>query len=105
MSALASIAPRLARARDQRVSELRAIERRRRIAQGQLLGVERLVAHRELQLVRAQATGNGRYIAARHRKLAAAERALARLRVALDHEQTPGRTTATGVHTHEENAS
>lgn len=40
--------------------------------------LERLVAHRELQLERANWTGNGRYIRQRQRKLAQARAALER---------------------------
>jgi hypothetical protein len=45
----------------------------------QELALDRLVAHRELQLVRAYGTGNGKYIRARERKLAEARRRRARL--------------------------
>lgn len=49
---------------------------------GRCLELERLVAHRELQLLRACARGNARkpslYISERQRKLAAARGALAR---------------------------
>lgn len=77
---LHSIAPRLARARDQRREELRVASVQRRHMASLVLSSERCVAHRELQLVRAFSTGNGRYIAERQRKLAAAKRELARHR-------------------------
>lgn len=73
---LHSVAPRLARARDQFIAEREAAaraERRHRAAQ---LRLERLVAHRELQLLRAGARGGRAYIAHRARKLAAAKRGL-----------------------------
>lgn len=75
---LHDIAPRLARARDQLVEDRRR-EKAERKRRGYLsLRAERLVAHRELQLVRAMSTGNGKYIMARRRKLKAAQRQLAR---------------------------
>lgn len=80
MSWLAIHCPRLARARDQFVAERERAwqEERRRAAQQ--LELERLVAHRELQYLRAAATRNRRYAEARARKLAAAERDLERVR-------------------------
>jgi hypothetical protein len=76
---LHDIAPRLARARDAYIVEqIRLRTARRRLRHDQL-AAERLVAHRELQLVRAQATGRGPYIAQRQRKLAAAQRELVRV--------------------------
>jgi hypothetical protein len=69
---LASVAPRLAKARDERVLELRAEAWARRRRMRQELALDRLIAHRELQLVRAYGTGNARYIRARERKLAEA---------------------------------
>ncbi len=79
---LHDIAPRLARARDQ----LREERRKERIARDrhrrESLKAERLVAHRELQLERANATGKGRYIMARRRKLRAAQREMAKYIVA-----------------------
>lgn len=48
-------------------------------ARDALLGVERLIAHRELQLIRAQNLGKRSYIATRQRKLDAARRALPRV--------------------------
>lgn len=77
IGSLSEIAPRLARARDQRVARLRYEAAERARYRRLSLKAERLIAHRELQLVRAYATGDGRYIAARQRKLAAARRELA----------------------------
>lgn len=76
---LNSIAPRLARARDQHehLAGIAYQQHRKRVQKR--LELERLVAHRELQLVRAQHRGNARYIAERQRKLSSAQRALARL--------------------------
>ena len=77
---LHDIAPRLARARDLLVAVLRR-ERAERL--GWLkreLKLESLVAHRELQLVRALNTGDGRYIKTRRRKLVQAQKALAKIR-------------------------
>lgn len=72
--------PRLIAARRARCAEM-AIERaRRRRVRKQLMEVEALVAHRDLQLFRAIAAGGGAYIARRERKLAAAVRALHRVR-------------------------
>jgi hypothetical protein len=70
---LTDIAPRLALARDQFVA-------RRAYAQSELLNLERLVAHRDLQLARSYGSRNGRYIATRQRKLAQAQRTLERFR-------------------------
>lgn len=80
MGTLAEIAPGLAHSRDQIVGR-RHLEGRRKLNHRRLLlAAERLVAHRELQLIRA---GNGhgpRYIAERQRKLDAAQYQLDRLR-------------------------
>jgi hypothetical protein len=76
---LAEIAPRLARARDQLVAERRLDGRRRLHVRRLLLDAERLVAHRELQLIRAGRTRDPGYIARRQRKLEAARKALKRL--------------------------
>lgn len=78
------IAPRLALAMDQHNNLILARRHRLRLLRNKLVEVERLVAHRDLQLVRAGHTRNGNYIAARTRKLAAAERALARIRLEID---------------------
>jgi hypothetical protein len=75
---LADVAPRLARARDARATELIKEARERRRHTTRLMELERLVAHRELQFLRAGATGSRKYVAGRARKLAAARRALER---------------------------
>lgn len=76
---LHQVAPRLARAREQRREELRVASAERRHVLQLLLAAERCVAHRELQLQRAFVTGNGKYIAERFRKLSQAQRELERL--------------------------
>jgi hypothetical protein len=79
---LRSIAPRLAQARDAFLAEQKALanaaeaERRLERRRDRL---ERLVAHRELQLLRAAATGKPDYERLRARKLAAARRELKKL--------------------------
>ena len=78
------IAPRLARARDGLLAERREGRRRRRLLRDSVLHREWLVAHRDLQLVRASATGNGRYILRRRRLLDAARAELARFQGLLD---------------------
>lgn len=80
---LSDVAPRLARARDQLVERRRLERKERTLARNAVYNVERLIAHRELQLVRAQRTGNARYIGERHRKLVAAKRALPRVQARL----------------------
>lgn len=77
---LASIAPRLALARDQHNRITAEHERKRAALVRKIHQTERLVAHRELQLIRAGHTGDPRYIGCRQRKLAAAERSLNRLK-------------------------
>jgi hypothetical protein len=79
---LCSVAPRLARARDAFLAEQKALAEA--AAAGRRLEnrrdrLERLVAHRELQLLRAAVTGKPDYERARARKLAAARRELDRL--------------------------
>lgn len=76
---LHDIAPRLARARDQLVEERRRERAGREHIARLKLRAERNLAHRELQLARASAADNGRYIAERHRKLAAARAQMARI--------------------------
>lgn len=88
---LASLAPRLALARDQHNAMVADRERQILRLQHELLPLERLVAHRDLQLIRASAIGRGRYIDARRRKLTAAQRALTRTREALAQLQSPER--------------
>lgn len=80
MSWLRDNCPRLVKARDDYLRHqeyARTIERNRTNA---LLEAERVLAHRELQLVRAFATDDARYIAQRERKLDAIRRQVARLR-------------------------
>jgi hypothetical protein len=74
---LHDIAPRLARARDHLVAQLRRERDERRWHRERELHLEWLVAHRDLQLVRAGNTRNGRYIRQRQQKLEQAERLLA----------------------------
>jgi hypothetical protein len=83
MISLHDVAPRLARARDQHVAEVRERAQRRAEAETLRVNLDRLVAHRELQLLRAGATNDREYVARRSRKLAAAQRARARLEDAL----------------------
>lgn len=71
-----AVAPRLARAFDQH----RALAPARHQARERLLKAERLVSHRELQLLRADTTGNPRYAEHRARKLDLARAELARWR-------------------------
>lgn len=75
---LASVAPRLARARDQHEADIAARWQYERLRTMKLLEAERVLAHRELQLVRAFATGRGRYIRYRQDKLAEAQRKVER---------------------------
>lgn len=73
---LATVAPRLAaahRAERRRLGELAAARRREREL---VLRLARLVAHRDLQLVRAGTTRDGRYIDRRAKKLEHARSAL-----------------------------
>lgn len=76
MSWLAENCPRLHRATQQERAIARAREARRRAKSTQLLHLQRLVAHRELQLIRAEAKGQSRYIRVRRGKLDTALHAL-----------------------------
>jgi len=76
---LASIAPRLALARDQVVAERAAFAKAEAAYQKRKLQLEWLIAHRELQLARGGFTRDRRYIAWRTRKLETARRELADL--------------------------
>jgi hypothetical protein len=78
------VAPRLALARDQHEAIAAAAAEQERWLADRLLHKQRLVAHRELQLARAQATGRRGYISERWRKLdeARAELEQVRARVA-----------------------
>lgn len=80
MTRLADIAPRLARAveAERRVIAARVLRERRK--QSEILRLERLVAHRELQLVRAYSTCDRRYIKRRAEKLDSARSALEHVR-------------------------
>lgn len=69
---LHDIAPRLARARDQFLEHRAEQSRLELLFADLLLRAQRNVAHRELQLIRAYATGRPRYILRREEKLAAA---------------------------------
>lgn len=75
---LADIAPRLALARDAYEAEQARLRAARRRRENDAFRLRRLVAHRELQLARAQASGNGSYIDLRQRKLDQARRLLER---------------------------
>lgn len=83
---LGDVAPRLALARDQWVAEQERFARRERQRAARRLHLEWLVAHRELQLLRAGARCRSRsqreYVAQRQRKLDAARRELADLEAA-----------------------
>lgn len=81
---LASRCPRLALAHAQRRAELEAGREARRRARRRHLDAEWAVAHRELQLVRAQFTGNSRYIREREILLAIARARLVRAERAMD---------------------
>ena len=76
---LSDIAPRLGRARDQILEERRTVRERRRRLIADRLRLDQLVAHRELQYVRALKTGRRRYMDTRARKLEEARAARARL--------------------------
>lgn len=72
VTTLAVIAPRLAKAHRERTREIEAERAQEQHRRTMLLRAQRLVAHRELQLVRAGWTHSPRYIAERERKLEAA---------------------------------
>lgn len=74
---LATRCPRLAKAHRDRHAEMWQQRRARRQARARLLHTEWLVAHRELELCRAQASGSRRRIDDRARKLGQAMRELA----------------------------
>lgn len=65
----ALVAPRLERAHRERKVEMVAERLARHVAREQEMRMERLVAHRELQLLRAATTGNVKYERYRARKL------------------------------------
>lgn len=76
---LHDIAPRIARARDQYLEERARIERERRHLADERLRLERLVAHRELEFLRAGAyrTGHRQHVKERSKKLLDSQRWLA----------------------------
>jgi len=76
---LRDIAPRLAKARDGLLDDRRRERAGREHIARLKLRAERNLAHRELQLVRASSTRDGRYIAERQRKLRAAQEQMAKL--------------------------
>lgn len=78
--ALRDVAPRLALARDQWVHAVWLEGRRQRKLAGLILDAERLVAHRDLQLVRSYSTGSSTYIRVRQDKLKVAVAKLEQLR-------------------------
>lgn len=84
---LDDLAPRIARAYRAEVRDLALARERRRTARKRLLKAEWLVAHRDLQLQRAQAIGRRKYIAQRAAKLTAARE---ELRKAQDHARRVG---------------
>lgn len=77
-----AVAPRLELAHRQRIRELEILSRRRMAARDRVLGWERTVAHRDLQVARAGATkraaSDERYMQQRYNKLETARRALRR---------------------------
>jgi hypothetical protein len=77
---LAQFAPRLARARDQLVEQRWRQRQERRWLRDQVLESERVLAHRELQLIRAGATRSGWRIRRRTRLLAEIREQLATYR-------------------------
>lgn len=76
---LYEIAPRLALARDQHNAEVRRQQMHALNVVIDRHELERLIAHRELQLQRAFRTRDGKYIAERQRKLRSAQQRLAQL--------------------------
>lgn len=75
---LIDIAPRLGRARDQLIAEAKRQRYLRSERRRLHLKLIWLVDHRDLQLARASATGKGRYITERRKKLDQARRQLER---------------------------
>lgn len=75
---LAARCPRLARAHRERRVEMRVERDLRRAARRRHLNAEYAVAHRELQLVRAQRTNDAAYIKRRERLLTEARGRLER---------------------------
>lgn len=81
---LRAVAPRLCRAYDGLVVARHGAARGRRHALGKVLECERLVAHRELQVVRAATTKSPRYIRVRQTKLNQAKAKLGHWNVRLE---------------------
>lgn len=81
---LADIAPRLALARDQWIAEAARLREEQSAANRRWLKARWLVEHRDLQLVRALATGKSGYIGLRQRKLEAARREMAQAEARLE---------------------
>ncbi len=79
MTTFERVAPRLALAHKQRKEEIRLADRARYKSESRRVELERLVAHRELQLVRAYSRNSARYVNERQRKLNEARGALSRL--------------------------
>lgn len=77
---LHEVAPRLCLARDQILAERAAASVAHSKYLSDKLRAESKLAHRELQLVRAQATGDGRYIMRRQDKLERARQDLDRVK-------------------------
>ena len=84
---LHAIAPRLARARDAFLASQREHARRERRRLAGLERAEQIVIHRELQLLRAGATGDRRYVARRQHKLDQARALVARLSTPTPYDQ------------------
>lgn len=85
MTRLADIAPRLAKARDQLEASFAQSERDReqvaahvRHLETEVAALVRLVAHRDLMLLRACSSGRAGWIAERSRKLSWAQKRLAK---------------------------
>lgn len=74
---LADVAPIIAAARDAFLAQRAADTERRRYLRDRVLHLQWLVAHRDLQAVRALQTRNRKYIGMRQRKLEAAKAELA----------------------------
>lgn len=78
---LADRCPRLGRARDDLLLRRDRFDREERRRTNRLLRAERLLAHRELQLIRAGFRNERRYVALRQRKLDAARRLVDQLSI------------------------
>jgi hypothetical protein len=69
-----TFAPRLALAMDQRRNEILTARHNLNRLTREMQGLERLLVHRDLQLIRAGSTGDGRYVKRRQDKLDMAKR-------------------------------